>query len=239
MTTYAKSAHGTTLSWNSQDIAELTEISPPKTKLSMKEVTNNDSGGWVERIAGLLDGGDFSIKGNFYAGDTDGQIALQADHIAKTARTAVITLPAAFGTTLTMTAYCTEFGLITPQNDGAEVSFEASFSITGTPTFTVATSTGLTTPFFAVSAGTIIPAAAGSTYTYVVDVGTAETSITVTPTAAAGTITVNGNTVATGVASSAITLGAAGSVTTVTIVVTETSKAPVTYTLYVARAAAP
>ena len=237
MTTNAKSAHGTTLTWNGQDIAELTEITPPKTKLSKIEVTNNDSGGWVERIAGLLDGGEFSIKGNFYEGDTDGQIALQSDHIAKTARTAVITLPAAFGTSLTMTAYCTEFGLVTPQNDGGEVSFEATFSITGQPAFAVATSTGLTTPFFAVDTGTIVPTPAGDVYTYVVDVATGEDSITVTPTASAGTITVNGNTVTSGEASSAIALGAAGSVTPVTIVVTETGKASKTYTLYVARAA--
>ncbi|WP_425291261.1 hypothetical protein [Dehalococcoides mccartyi] len=46
----------------------------------------------------------------------------------------------------------------------------------------------------------------------------------------------NGNVVATGIASSAITLGAAGSVTVITIVVTETGKAPKTYTIYLSRA---
>jgi hypothetical protein len=62
-------------------------------------------------------------------------------------------------------------------------------------------------------------------------------SITVTPTAAAGVITVNGNAVTSGEASSAITLGAAGSNTTITVVVTETNKAPKTYTIVVVRPA--
>ncbi len=236
MTTNAKSAYATILTWNGHEVGEVTEIAPPETSLGMHPATNHASGGWVEKIPGLLEAGEFIVKGNFLPGDTEGQIALQADHVAKTSRTAVITLPAAFGTSFSMTAYCTKFKIATPQ-DGSQASFEATFEVTGEVTFTVATSTGLTTPFFTVSSGDIIPAAANDVYTYVVEVATGITSITVTPTAAAGTITVNGNVVESGEASSAITLGAAGSVTEVTIVVTEENKAPVTYVLYVARAA--
>lgn len=237
MVTSAKSAYGTTLSWNGNDVAELTEIMPPETVVDTQEVTNNDSGGWKEFIAGLLDAGEISCKGNFIPGDTDGQIAVQADHVARTTRTAIITLPMALATTFTMTCICTKFKLVTP-TDGKEASFEATFKITGEPTFTVSASTGLTDPFFVVSeSGVIAPSAANDTYTYVVTVGSTVESITVTPTATAGVITVDGNTVATGVASSAITLGSAGSVTEATIVVTETGKAPVTYTLYITRAA--
>ncbi len=83
----------------------------------------------------------------------------------------------------------------------------------------------------------IVPAPAQTTYDYVATVLTGVSSVTVTPTATAGVITVNGTVVATGQASGAIALGAAGSVTTVTIVVTESAKVAKTYTVRVARAA--
>jgi len=238
MATSARSGHTTEISWNGNAVAEVTEIKGPKTSVKMKEVTNNDSGGWEELIPTIISSGTFSIKGNFLEGDTDGQIAIQSDHLAKTAREAIITLPAAFGITFSSAVtYCTEFEVITPVKSGDEVSFEATFRISGETTFTTATSTGLTDPFFSVSeSGVIVPDAAGDVYTYVVTVITTVESITVTPTAAAGVITINGNVVATGEASSAITLGAAGSVTEATIIVTETSKAPKTYTLYITRA---
>ena len=235
MATNAKSAFGAILTWNGNEIAELTEIVPPETELTMQEVTNNDSAGWVEKIPGLLSSGEFSVTGNFIPGDTGGQVALQADHFSKTARTAVISLPSVFGTTYSMTAYCTKFKLETPQ-DGSAASFTATFELTGAPTLTIAASAGLTTPFFTVSSGSVIPAAAADVYNYVVNVETGVSSITVTPTASAGTITVDGIVVASGEASSGIALGAAGSITRVTIVVTETDKAPKTYILNIARA---
>jgi hypothetical protein len=60
--------------------------------------------------------------------------------------------------------------------------------------------------------------------------------VTVTPTATAGVITVNGSVVTSGAASSAIALGSAGSVTPITIIVQEVGKVAVTYNLLVARA---
>jgi len=235
MTTNAESAYGVTISWNSHEIAELTQIGTPVSVLDMKEVTNNDSGGWKEYIPGLLGVGEFAVKGNFLKGDTDGQISLQTDHAAKTARAITIGKSGSFQ--WSATAYCTRFKVDDAPQDGTELTFSASFQITGQPTFTVTASTGLTTPFFTTSSGDIVPTPANDAYVYVVSVAIGVSSITVTPTASAGTITVNGNTVTSGEASSAIALGAAGSVTDVTIVVTETGKAPVTYTLHVARAA--
>jgi hypothetical protein len=101
----------------------------------------------------------------------------------------------------------------------------------------LSSSTGLTDPFFSTDSGDIVPSVANDVYQYVVSVITSTTDIVVTPTAATGVITVDGNVVTSGEASSAIALGDAGSVTEVTIVVTETSKAPKKYVLYVARAA--
>jgi hypothetical protein len=97
----------------------------------------------------------------------------------------------------------------------------------------------LTTPFFVVSgAGTVIvPAASGTGGTYVVNIGSAIETVTITPTSTSGTITVNGTAVTSGQASASITLGAAGTITEAIVKVTETGKTPVFYRLLLTRAA--
>jgi len=234
----AKIGFGTTFSWNSQTVALLKNIGGVELSVDMVDVTTHQStSGFKEFLPGLADAGEVPIEGLFDYADTAGQQAMVTDAAAKTSRTVVITFPAATGATWTFTGYISKIKIADAPHDGS-IPFTASIKVTGVPTFAVATSTGLTTPFFVISESAVItPAASGSVYTYVATVLTGVTSVTVTPTAAAGTITVNGNTVATGVASSAITLGAAGSVTTITIVVTESNKASKTYVIYLSRAA--
>jgi len=229
---------GTTFTWNSQTIAELSVINGIELTASTVDVTTHQSSDtYTEFLTGLLTAGDVSLEGNFDYTDTTGQQAMITDFNSRTSRTAVITFPASTGTTWTFTGNITAIKIGDAPVDGA-IPFTATVKPTGKPVFAVATSDGLTTPFFAISESAVIaPDPANDTYTYVATVLTAITSVTVTPTATAGTITVNGNTVATGEASSAITLGAAGSVTEITIIVTETNKAPVTYTIYLTRAA--
>lgn len=229
---------GTALTWNSQTVAELTAINGIELTASTVDVTTHQSSDYyTEFLPGILTAGDVTLEGNFDYTDTTGQHAMITDFNARTSRTAVITFPASTGTTWTFTGYITSIKVGDAPIDGA-IPFTATVKPTGKPTFAVATSAGLTTPFFAISESAVIsPDPANDTYTYVATVLTGVSSVTVTPTATAGTITVNDNTVATGVASSAITLGAAGSVTEITIVVTETNKAPVTYTVYLSRAA--
>jgi hypothetical protein len=183
----------------------------------------------------MINPGTLPIAGFFEESDANGQIAMLTDMNAKTTRQAIITLPDSIAT-WTFNAFITKWKIGEAGMDGA-IPFTAELQITGKPVFAVTTSTGLTTPFFAISNSAVInPAPAGNVYTYVATVLTAVASVTVTPTASAGTITVQGNTVASGVASSAVTLGSAGSVTPITIVVTETGKAPKTYTIYLSRA---
>jgi hypothetical protein len=129
---------------------------------------------------------------------------------------------------------------ITPKKDGS-VEFSITIQPNGTPSFTFAESAGLTTPFFAVSeSGAISPNPANDEYGYVVNFLTGVESFTITPTATAGVIEITANgasqTVSTGAASSAITLGDADSFIDATIKVTETNKAPVIYTLHCCRA---
>jgi len=231
-------AFGTTFSWNSQSIAGLTSINGVEVTVNFADVTSHlSANSYTEYLPGTIDTGELSIEGFFDYTDTAGQHAMITDMNAKTSRTWLITFPSATGTTWTGTGYVSAFKVGDAAIDGA-IPFSARIKTTGKPTFGATASTGLTTPFFAISESAVVtPAAANAVYSYVATVLTGVTSVTVTPTATAGTITVNGSTVATGEASSAIALGAAGTNTTITIIVTETGKSPKTYTIYVARAA--
>ncbi len=201
------------------------------------ETTSHDSSaGHREFIRGLVDSGELSFTG-IWVGDTT-QTDLMADLIEGTGAADSIdawkiTIPGGYGTFICQ-GFLTSFK-ISPQMDG-RVECSGTIKLTGVASFATTVSAGLTTPFLAFgSSGVCSPAASQTVTTYVVTVLTAVTSITVTPTAAAGVITVNGAVVASGVASTAIALGSAGSLTTITVVVTETAKAPKTYTITVVR----
>ena len=237
--TEANASFGTSITIDGAAIAELTNIGGVDISMDTIDVTNHDSpDGYREHIAGLIDAGEIPIEGNFYPGDA-GQVALLTALNSRAVKPFVITFPASVGAAWSFNALVTGFMAADAPVEGV-LPFSASLKITGKPTLAITASTGLTTPFFAVSgAGTVIvPAASGSVYEYVVNIATAITSVTITPTATAGVITVNGNTVATGVASSAIALGAAGSITEAVIIVQETGKTAKTYTLQLVRAAA-
>lgn len=234
MTTEAKSAFGTTLMKGATPIAELTNIGGPSLSADIIEATSHDSAdGYREFLQGLRAGGEISIEGNFVPGNA-GQVALTTDLNDGTLDAYTITFPAAMATTWTFNAIVIAFECSAPFDDKA--SFSATLKVSGKPSLNVTASAGLTTPFFAISeSAVIVPSPANAVYTYVATVLTAITSVTVTPTATAGVIKVNGNVVATGEASSAITLGVAGSVTEITITVKETNKTIVTYTISLAR----
>jgi len=234
MTTAAKAAFGTAFQWNSQTVAELTNIGGYELSIDMIDVTNHQStSGFKEFIAGLAEVGEVPIEGNFKYSDTAGQIAMITDAAAKTSRTMVVTFPSSLGV-LTATALITKIKVGDNPHDG-KIPFSASVKITGVPTFTVTAGEDLTN--LAVTTGTLVPAFAAGTYTYVVNIGTGETTVTVTPTcAAADSITVDGNTVASGEASSAVTLGSAGSITTIEVVTIDAGKTNKVYTLHLTRA---
>jgi len=229
---------GTTLTWDDELIVELTgDIPFPGMSADDIDFSSHDSDDeFSEWKAGMRHGGEVTIEGNFVPGDTAGQIAAIADFIAGSTKEVIITGPSAAAFTWTFNAYIKNFSGGMPMTD--RIHFSATLKITGKPVLGVTASTGLTTPFFAISeSAVIVPDPAAATYEYVATVLTGITSVTVTPTATAGVITVDGNVVATGEASSAITLGDAGTVTDITIVVKETGKTAKTYVIHVARAA--
>jgi predicted secreted protein len=240
MVTAAESSFGVTLTRAGNLIGELTEIGGVKLTMDTEEVTSHESAGsFVEQVGTVLKMDKVPIKGNFLPGDTLGQIGLKTDMEAKTLQDFVITFPPSMGATWTFKALVTDWE-IGPMPVDKTMTFEAELSPSGQPALAVTASAGLTGAFFVVTTGTIIPAAANAVYNYVVDIATGETSVTITPTAAAGVITITANgasqVVTSGAPSSAITLGAAGSVTECTIVVQETGKTAKTYTLHLARA---
>lgn len=120
-------------------------------------------------------------------------------------------------------------------NDGSGIVGQTVITISGQ---LLPPSAGLTTPFFVLSAGndTVTPQRAQNTPQYQTEVDYTVDTITVTPTAAVGTIKVNGNVVASGVASGAINLNVGAN--PITITVQEDGKAAKTYTITVTRLAA-
>ena len=130
--TSAKSGFGATLDWGGTTIAELTSISGPSESADTVDVTSHDSSNeFREFIVGLRDGGEISIEGNFYPGDTDGQKQLHTDMQAGSSNTFTLTAPD--GTTnYSGTAICTGFEPSFPM-DGA-MTFSATLKISGKPT---------------------------------------------------------------------------------------------------------
>ncbi len=233
MPSLGKNALGTTISWAGTTIAELDKIGGIEISADAQEITTlGDSA--KTYISGLPDGGEVTIEGFFYPGDTNGQVVLK-NAVGGAVGAVVITFPSAFAASWGFNALVTKFSTGDVEIEGG-LRFTATLKVTGLPSLSITASTGLTTPFFAVSDSAVVnPTKSGSVYTYTASVLTAIASVTVTPTATAGVITVNGNVVTTGVASSPIALGSAGSVNIITIVVTETGKVPKTYTMYLTR----
>lgn len=233
--------HGTTLEVDRGSgyttIAHLREIGEVRYERDDVEVTNHQStAGFKEFRPGYVDPGSLDFSGVWVADTT--QVALFTDILAGVAQDVVytyrITLPRGLGQ-FTCSGYLKAVG-VNPNREG-EIAFSGNLRWTSQATFSITQSAGLTTPFLTTSnSGVITPAAAQATTDYVITYLTGVSSVTLTPTAAAGVITVNGTVVASGAASGAIALGAAGSLTIVTIVVTETGKVPKTYTLRLLRA---
>lgn len=234
--TQAKAAFGTSLARAGNVIAEITDFGDLEVLLNLIEVTNHQSpDSHEEHIPDEITRvPEFTVEGNFIAGDTNGQIAMKGDLDNKTAAAYVLAFPD--GTQWSFNAYVTRFKVSAAPING-KLKFSATLKPSSKPNLTTVIASALTA--LVVTTGTLVPAFAGGTIQYVVNIATDQTTVTVTPTcAAADSITVDGVVVASGVASGAINLGAAGSITECEVIVYETSKAPKKYTLLLTRAAA-
>lgn len=228
---------GTTLTWNSVVVAGLTAVNGVNVMADMLDASTLASADYYkEYLPGMIDAGEISLEGLFDYTDTTGQHALLTDMNSRTSRTWLITFPTSTGGTWTGSGYISNV-YIGPANKYGLIPFAASIRPTGKPTFSVSASNNLSNLVF--TTATLYPAFAAGTYTY--GATTTGATFTVTPTFAAGTCTITANgasqTVATTVASSAISAGSSGTLTAVTIVVQETGKSPKTYTINVAKTA--
>jgi len=237
--TNAVAALGVVVTLDGNPIAEVLNVNGVSVSRKMLDATNFESPNYYEEaIAGLKSAKDVTLDMNFIAGDTNGQLALLAALEDGLAHSFVVTFPTKITATWTFSALVSDF-YPGPLKNGVKIDCTATLHVTGQPVLAVGASAGLTTPFFAMNnSAVIVPAPANAVYDYVATVLTGVSSVTITPTAAAGVITVNGSVVSSGVPSSAIALGAAGSITIITVVVQETGKVAKTYIVRVARASA-
>lgn len=130
-------AFGTKLDWHGNIVAELTSISGPTETMDTIDLTSHDSAdAFREFVAGLRDGGEITIEGNFIKGDDTGQITMHTDFQAGTAQTFIIKMPGwaskpEFRGTGLVTAFSTDYPF-----DG-KISFSATIKVTGKPVLTV------------------------------------------------------------------------------------------------------
>lgn len=237
MASLGTAAKGTLLIWNEYPVLELTNVSSAIGDMDLVDITNHDSANDTEEVVpGLIRGGEFSVEGNLLPGDTTGQVAILGDLQSRTARAARICLPA--GTfNMEFTARAKTFKPTAPV--GGKMGFTATFKPTTKSTIRTTVSTGLTTPFFALrdngaNAVTPSPSASGTVYQYDATLDAADTAIAIQPTASAGTIKVNGETVVSGAWSSDISV-ASGTTKLVVVEVRETNKTSKIYRIHVTR----
>lgn len=238
--TSAQVAKGAALVWNGRKLLEQVNLTGISQSVDTVEVTNHDSDdSFKEYVAGLRDGGELTIDANFIAGDTYGQIAFHTDMQAGTKRDCFLVMPMAIGDALSFSAIAKGFEPSFPADGKFGVT--GTIKVTGKPTLLTTQSDGISglsgIEENAGAALSISPAVAAGTYNYTCSVNTASTWVKLTVTAVSHTIYVRGTSHDSGVQGGEQALGAAGSVTKITIVVYESSEAPRIYTLSVTRAA--
>ena len=134
-------AKGTLLAWDGNDVAELTSISGPSESMDPIDLTSHDSlYAFKEFVAGLRDGGEISIEGNFIKTNADGQITMHTDFQAGTAKTWIIKHPTwDEGVTeypqITASGLVTAFELTYPMDN--KIGFTATIKVTGKPVLKV------------------------------------------------------------------------------------------------------
>jgi len=134
MTTAAQSGFGTTLTKSgSTKIVELTSIGGPTIGRDTIDVTNNDSAdSFREFLAGIGDGGEISLEGNFIPSSAL-QTALITDLISGLKASYTIAYPDT-KTTWVADCLCTGFEPSQPFDD--KIGFSATLKISGKPVFT-------------------------------------------------------------------------------------------------------
>ena len=235
MTEQAFSTLGSFILQNGLVLGEMYEPKTPTATAEVKDTSaQNNIGGIKTKLVTWIDHDTLGFK-VFYNGSTAHE-TLAAAIYTRAQETWQVVLPPTFhagGHSFSWVGQITKCQKVVDGDGPAYLDMEVTVSGRVTPLTTLAV--GLTTPWFTIAeenanALTPVPIAAETTTAYDVEAYLDNTSITVTPTATAGTIRVDGTVVATGVASGAITLNTgAGAITYVSITVSFLNKTPVIY----------
>ncbi len=232
----ARKTHGTELFRGETKVARLLNISPPEITRDDMDVTDHDSpDGYKEYIPGLKDGGEVPIEGHLIPTDNTQKGLLSAVDI-DVPEPWTIKFPTVPRLYITFDGYVKGCKVGDAPVDGA-MTFSATIKVTGKPQILTDESDGLSALVLTGSdsgALDLMPAFDNGVYEYFAVAANADETVTVTPTGADHTITVNGATVPTSVESGPIAL-TAEETTTITVKAAETGAAPVTYVIKVYR----
>ena len=135
MASTAEAAFGVILTYTTgpKVVGELTSISGLSLSADAIDVTSHGStSAYREFVAGLIDGGEFSVEGNHIAADT-GQQQILTHLAARDAEAMTIVYPDA--SDWAFSALCTAYSAADAPVDG-KLAFSATFKITGVPVLT-------------------------------------------------------------------------------------------------------
>lgn len=124
-------AHGTTVTIGGTAIAGLFNIGLPEMTKESVDITDHDSGGDMEFVGGLRDGGSIQLEMRVIKPADAGQTALFTNYNAdQTSAEFVITLPGGTGSpTFTFDGFVTAIGGGAPHNDKA--TYTCTVKVTG------------------------------------------------------------------------------------------------------------
>jgi predicted secreted protein len=126
-------AQGSKLNRSGTPIAECVNIDRSGAKADLLDVTNMDStGGYREKIPGLLDPGEITVTANHLGNASATQATLQADFDGQVLNDWTIDLPNGKGT-YSFNAYVTDLSFKLPHDKQAEFGFK--LTITGPVAF--------------------------------------------------------------------------------------------------------
>jgi predicted secreted protein len=131
-------------------IGKLTSIGGIKLKAETIDITNHDSpDGYKEFIAGLKDGGEFPMEGNFIQSDA-GQLAIMASFGTGAVESFIVTFPDTSTWTFSAIVTGVEVGKADLKD---QLTFSATLKISGKPVFAGVTSVSTVTFTVTAAAG--------------------------------------------------------------------------------------
>jgi len=233
MTEQAKIGFGVSVIRNTTLYGELAKVTFPSPEVGEIDATTHDSPNYMEQVvAGLIKVGQATFTINCL-GDTASDDLIE-DVWDRATDLWTFVLPPAFARAMSFSGFLKKSDLVVELKDKTQIN--VTITVQTKPTWVKTASAGLSTTWisFKNNADEAItnftPAAADAVREYLVTSFSDDTGIKITPIFTAGTCYVNGTSVATGVASSAITIGTAtGSITNIPIIVWESAKVPKVY----------